>query len=273
MNPLQSQPLRAATPLFAVGSPRPAPSSTLRTPTTAGSCFRLLMKISRIWTWVLCGLLSSALNAQTLTDTFSGTTLNSSNWVASAFTIGSVTVNDGLTLTARGRITSAYGFTGPLTITGTVSFPVNHEYLSIMFRFSGAYDDPNYGAASDGIGVLIGPALSGVKFSVGDINGGYQPLTVGFSYSLNTPYNFKITDDGLNVTFYMNDMTTPLFTTTSAISSGNLVGFYSRENIGLSEISAIQITAVPEPATWGVIVGLGAFGLVILRRRFAAKRG
>lgn len=273
MNPLQFQPLRAATPLFAVGSPRPAPSLALHTPTAAGSCFHRLMKNSRIWTLALCGLFSSALNAQTLTDTFSGTTLNTSNWVASAFTIGSVTVNDGLTLTARGRITSAYGFTGPLTITGTVSFPVNHEYLSIMFRFSGAYDDPNYGAATDGIGVLIGPALSGVKFSVGDINGGYQPLTVGFSYSLNTPYNFKITDDGSNVTFYMNDMTTPLFTTTSAISSGNLVGFYSRENIGLSEISAIQITAVPEPATWGVIVGLGAFGLVILRRRFAAKSG
>lgn len=272
MNPLQYQPLRAETPLFAVGSPRPAPSSALSTPTAAGSCFRLFMKISWIWTLVLCGVFSSALNAQTITDTFSGTTLNSSNWVASAFTGGSVTVNDGLTLTARGRITSAFGFTGPLTITGTVSFPDTNEYLSIMFRFSGTYDEPTYGSASDGIGVLIGPALNGVKFHVGDNNGGYQPIHVGFSYSINTPYNFKITDDGLNVTLYMNDMTTPLFTTTSAISSGNLVGFYSRENIGLSQISAIQVTTVPEPATWGVmIVGLGALGLVSLRRRFAAK--
>lgn len=229
------------------------------------------MKNRWILTLVVWGVFSSALNAQTLIDMFSGTTLNSSNWIASAFPNGSVTVNDGLTLTARGRITSAYGFTGPLTITGTVSFPNTAEYLTIMFRFSGAYDEPTYGSASDGIGVLIGPALNGVKFHIGDNNGGYQPIHVGFSYSINTAYNFKITDDGLNITFYMNDMVTPLFTTTSAISSGNLVGFYSRENVGLSEISAIQITTVPEPATWS-LVGLGALGLVILRRRFAAKR-
>lgn len=222
---------------------------------------------------VLCGIFSSALNAQTLTDTFSGTTLNSSHWIASAFTGGSVTVNDGLTLAARGRITSAYGFTGPLTITGTVSFPNTEEYLTIMFRFSGTYDEPTYGSASDGIGVLIGPALNGVKFHIGNNSGGDQPIHVGFSYSIDTAYNFKVTDDGLNVSLYVNDMVTPLFTTTSGISSGNLVGLYSRENIGLSQISAIQITAVPEPATWGVIVGLGALGLVILRRRFAAKRG
>jgi hypothetical protein len=212
-------------------------------------------------------LLTSALGAQTITDAFPGTVLNTANWTASAFQSGTVTVDNGLTLTARGRITSAFGFTGPLTITGTVSFPNTNEYLSISFRSSGAYADPVYGSASDGVGVLFGPALNAVRFHIGDTDGGSDILNQSFSYTTNTPYNFKITDDGFNIGVYLGDLGTPLFTTTSAVSSGNLVGFYSRENIGTSMISTISVTAVPEPSTYAALAGLAALGLAGTKRR------
>lgn len=231
------------------------------------------MRLPRLHFLALCLLVSSALNAQTIVDTFPGNTLNSSNWTASNFPGGSVTVNDGVTLTHRGRITSAIGFTGPLTITGTVSFPDANEYLTIEFRFSGAYDDPGFGSASDGIGMLLGPAIGGVRFHIGSNTGGDDPLSAGFSFTTNTFYNFKITDDGFNVALFVDNLVTPILTTTSAISSGNLVGIYSRENVGTSVLSAVSISAVPEPATWGALAGVGALAFAIIRRKQTTKTG
>ena len=96
----------------------------------------------------------------------------------------------------------------------------------------------------------------------------YDQDTLGgfgsFSSLTSVPYTNGNNFLGLRVTSGGQDFFGFLFTTDSTLNS---YGFETTPNTGISPVTALAAAAVPEPATWTMmIIGLGAVGFAMRRR-------
>ncbi|HEY5895140.1 MAG TPA: hypothetical protein VIT91_18115 [Chthoniobacterales bacterium] len=236
-------------------------------------------------------LLTSALTALTLThhataalfsDDFNDGTIDSGLWQASTpFGDSSIAESGGnAVFLDRGRLLSLASFptsidlTGRFTITGNV-----RDEFTILTRTDGTSIHPS---AEFDLGISFrfqiqndtGSTANNVKIVHNGYPGGLPTLALGtFGLALNTPYDFRITDDGTNLALYINDLVTPFLTATDSTVFGNRLGIYNREGSGGgSSISDGSVTrldyvqVVPEPST-AVFGALSALVLFLRRTR------
>jgi hypothetical protein len=236
----------------------------------------------------LCLLLSCKAQAQILYDDFNGSSINTSLWQTSTpFSDSSITESGGSAVFQnRGRIITINALPTVLDITGSFEFTGNiHDSFYVMTRTDGISTQP-WGGFDHGIGFGfeiqndLGQTANNIWITDNDYSVSSADLTRGtYSLSLNTLYNFRITDNGNNLALYIGDLTTPLLTASDSSVYGNQVALNNREGTGGgSSISAgsmvkldyLNIQAVPEPSTaWLALVG--GLGASFLRWRKSAQ--
>jgi len=185
----------------------------------------------------------------------------------------------------RGRLSTVSPMPSVLDISGSFAFVGNiHDSFQIDTRTDGTSVD-QYGGFNSCVqfGFTIqndlGQTTSNIAIAVnvsGDTN--YIQVARGtYPLALDTFYNFRVTDDGTNVTLCIGNLTTPLLMGSTSLLSGNgnnSVGMCNREGTGGgSSISAgsivdlDQITIVPEPTTLALVVGALSCLLVMRHRK------
>jgi len=220
--------------------------------------------------------------AALLRDDFNDSTINAGLWQASTpFGDSSITESGGnAVFLDRGRLLSLAVFptsidvTGRFTITGNV-----RDQLNILTRTTGTSTNP---FAEFDLGISFrfqiqndnGSTTNNIKIARHGYPGATPILMQGtFGLALNTPYDFRVTDDGTNVALYINDLVTPFLTATDSTVIGNRLGIYNREGSGGgSSISDGSVTrldyvqVVPEPST-ALFGALSALVFLVSRNR------
>ncbi len=173
---------------------------------------------------------------------------------------GTLNVNGGFTagggLTNTGTLGGSGTFTSSLTNSGTLS-PGNSPGLLtvtgnltlqgssvLVMELGGLVEGVSYDSIDVGGVLSLGGALN-VTF----VNG-FSPMT-GATFNLFDAASFNGTFNSMSMPTLANGLSWD----TSALASSGLLG--------------VTGTAIPEPSTYAAFVGLGALGLVIIRRRRA----
>ncbi len=190
--------------------------------------------------------------AQPFTDMFTGST---SNWQAiAAFSDSSAIQSDGaLTLSNGGKVVTAKALATPVDVT-------------LKFRFAGSqYDNLRVVTRTDG-------ATTGGEFARGIVfhiqmrtdtgsqannvyihNAGGVIAQATYPIAHNQDYTVRIVDDGSNLLFYINNLTSPLLQATDSTAYGTKVGLRNREGAGagsfISSGSQVKISAFTATAT------------------------
>jgi hypothetical protein len=219
----------------------------------------------------LLALLPTALSAQVLlTDDFNDSTINPALWTVILPNGGSSVIENGgaLTTAGRGILGSVAGFTSPYTISGSFTMNDSLEHFNVVFR-----TDLSAGDFGERRGIFVSFSNDGDQISIQRYsNAGDNELLAVKSYSLATSqsYSFEIMDTGSVVMLSIGG--TLELTGSSNYSTGNKIGFYSREFGSTStSVDSLTVTAIPEPATYSALIGFMAFGLVTIRRNGAPR--
>jgi hypothetical protein len=248
------------------------------------------MKIKQLSTVALaCSVAYGAMAQTILSDNFNGSAINSSLWQTSTpFSDSSITESGGFAVFQnRGRIITANALPTAIDITGTFEFTgSSHDNLRIVTRADGITSNPS-AEYDHGIGFGLemqndsGQTANNIWIQELGYPGSSPELARGtYALSLNTAYNFRITDNGNNLALYIDDLTTPVLTATDSAIYGNLVALYNREGAGAgSSISAgsivqldtLTIQSAPEPSIVSLTLA-GGFGILYLRRQKFMKR-
>lgn len=209
----------------------------------------------------------AALSGQTLlNDTFSGGSLNSSNWTTILPTGSSTVVQAGgvVTTTARGILATANSFSTPYVISGTFTLLDGSEHFNVAFRT----DLSDSGSSYERPGMLVTFSNDGDQISIQRFtNASDWSSLANASYVLNTSqaYSFSITDTGNLITLAVNGV--DQISASSTYLTGGYIGFYSRElGSTATAIDSITISAIPEPSTYVAIFGVVALAGVVIRR-------
>jgi hypothetical protein len=192
--------------------------------------------------------------------------------------------------------TNAAGWTVP-AIPGSYDFVMTSGSAGAVGQYTPVklWDAANFGASTwNGLAPIAGnfAALNG-DFHVGALSQSISGLTVGKTYTLSFDYAFGqqlgfsgATDQFLTTSLGGSTFVSPTddlvshgfsgwntFTTTiTATASTEILSFLATsvpQEPGMALVTGVSLTsAVPEPATWAMmIVGLGAMGVVARRRR------
>lgn len=223
---------------------------------------------------LLCVATTAALHGQILlSDTFTGGTLNSSLWTTILPTGSSSVVQSGgvVTTTARGILATANQFSSPLVISGTFTMQSSVEHFNVAFRTD--LSTAGAGSSFERAGMFVSFSNDGDQVSIQQFTSASDHATLAsatFLLNSGQAYSFSITDTGSNVTLAINGV--DQITASSTFSTGNFIGFYSREfSSTATAIDSITISAIPEPSTYVVIAGLGALCFVGYCRRWALR--
>jgi hypothetical protein len=241
----------------------------------------------RILVLIALPSLCPPIHAQTLIDSFGGTSVNSANWqVITPFADSSVVEGGGdVTLTNRGMLLSQNPFGPIITITGQFEITGSiHDQFAITLDTTGSITNP-HGAFDNGIQFQVisqfdnGSTSNNVNINA--ISDDIQTISIvnaTMPINIGQVYDFKVTDDGFNTAFYVGNLETPILTMSLDQSGfGDLVGFNNREGAdggsldsagSVTELSNVEISSVPEPATFGLLFGLiGLVTTTVLKRR------
>ncbi len=155
----------------------------------------------------------------------------------------------------------------------------NYDRFAVLFRSDGSIDS-HWQSPWGGIGV---------RFTLSD-NPDYGPTQTiqirnfkydydeslavlassGFSLSANTYYDFKIVDDGFNISVYMNGATTPTLSVSTLLDYGDTIQFGNRSQMHgwppPYNMDLDYISIVPEPSVFAIICA-GGFALAGRRKR------
>ncbi len=216
--------------------------------------------------------------AYALRDDFDGASVDASLWTTSlpfpSGIFGPSALNEAggsLTFVNRGTLItkeafSAVDITGRFTITGEQS-----DKFKIVLRTDGSFCEP-YAESANGIAVRfghIGYNAYNVEFEQRETpSNGIALANAVYPIALNTAYDFRITDDGSTIDFYIGDLDTPLLSATTAVDSGDRIVIYNGQNLaGPNRTTALDfIQIVPEPAA-ATLICFGLLGMSLRRRR------
>jgi hypothetical protein len=154
-----------------------------------------------------------------------------------------------------------------------------YDRFSVLFRSDGSIDN-HWQSPWGGIGVRFtmssnpdyGPTQS---IQIRDFKFDYdESLAVlassDFLIEANTDYDFKIVDDGYNISVYMNNSVAPVLAVGTSVDYGDTVQFSNRSQMHSGpppyNMELDYITIVPEPSGLAVL-GIGLLSLWSLRRR------
>ena len=251
-------------------------------------------KISRLIALFVCSLSFGAMAQSILSDNFNGSTINSSLWQTSTpFSDSSITEGGGnAVFQNRGRLLSNASLPTDIDITGSFEFSGSiHDSFRVVTRTDGTTSNPpGYFDLGIGFGFEIENDLGSTTGNIFIVHDGYPgpsdyDLARGtYSISLDTFYNFRITDDGNNLALYIGDLATPLLTATDSSVYGNQLGLYNREGTGggssistgsVVQLDYLNIEAVPEPTTaWLAFDGIALFfAPCIFKKRMGITKG
>ena len=180
-------------------------------------------------------VLSQHAGTVNVADDFNDGTIDTSKWsVNNSANSGFSAVAEqsgSIVLTQRGYLNSASPFapvaTNGIRISGEVTFASSGDFLQIVTRGSGTPTGP-FGEISEGVKFYISPQSNSI-FVNG--SGGAMALVTGATY------RFEVIDTGSNLIFKVSEVANPfnsvtVTSTSSLVSSTNLVTFYNRESAG-----------------------------------------
>jgi autotransporter-associated beta strand protein len=174
-----------------------------------------------------------ASGASLYVDADSGFTLDSTQTLG-----GSGSITGGLLTLGSGATLEPGSSPGTLTFTGGLTLD------------AGAILNFELGTASDLIavtgGTLTGPSSGTVTLNLADSGGFTAGTYTLFDYTAATASDFDVTDFTLGTTIAGYDYSLGLLNSTLQLTA---------------------VSAVPEPSTYAVILGLGALGFVVWRKR------
>ena len=219
----------------------------------------------------VCFLLASKSNGQSLTDDFSGNSINASQWTIYNTDIGNSSVTEGgggATFINGAGLMTVGGFQDA-TVSGSFEFTGdNDDRFSIVLRFDGTSFDPHWQQPSSGIQIQFAPSSNpspdNPSLQINDLALNTQLAYAAPEIDMDTYYNFMITDSGSQIDVYLGNTDTPALVADTTASYGETIGIFNRSQIDLggpvheTELSNISITPVPEPTT------LSLFALSIL---------
>jgi len=217
--------------------------------------------------------------ADSLLDQFDGPLINSSDWNISFTSYGNSAVeqNAGLLTIKNGAFLTAKNPFGNPTISGKFSFTGwEYDRFQVIFRSDGIQNDSQF--PLNGVGVQFTPSSNpdfGSSKTVQFFN--YNNFTTLASasptISMNTFYEFKITDNGSNISVFLENMVVPLFSYSTSSTYGDMVQIRNREQAAGSwpppyflNLDYVSIQGVPEPSSLSLIIAGGAV-LVAGRRK------
>jgi hypothetical protein len=215
-----------------------------------------------------------------LSDTFSGSSVNTSNWsVSLPYADTSAPVSSGrVSLTNGAGLLSVSNYATPIEV--SFSFAItgsNYESFNVYTRSDQFYPD-GY-AFQNGVGVSI-RIQSDTGVTAGNImlhDDGATIASGTIPLSLNTLYSARLVDTGSALTLYWGSDTSPFITATTAADYGDKVGAWNRHGAAagssisagsITQIDSLTISAIPEPSTYAAIFGCVTLaGAVVWRRR------
>lgn len=186
--------------------------------------------------------------------------LDTNTWEAlTPFSDSQMTISDGTaTFINRGILISQVSFPTEYQISGNFEFTgTTSDMFQIVLRTDGTLLSPAENWAN---GVYIG--FGGDEAGLNSANNvkiqGTEVSSYGsFTFTPNTCYNFKITDNGNTIDLYLNNLTTPMLVLSDSESYGNEIamedsrgtagGGIEGEGLGVV-LDNFSITPVPEPA-------------------------
>jgi fibronectin-binding autotransporter adhesin len=215
-------------------------------------------------------------------NTYSGETTISSgtaslgNSSGSAFGSGPVTVNYGAKLSGNGS------FTGPLTLSGTISPGNSPGFQSTGSQVWNGFASYNWELNKVGgtkgadpgwdwlniNGTLTLTATSSSKFNLNLLSltlGNTSGNVIDFNSSVNSSYTIASASGGI---FGFDSSAFAINTTGFTNNLGGGTWFLSLGNGGTDlNLNFLSASAIPEPGTYGALAGLAALGLAAHRRR------
>jgi len=286
--PQTTAPLATSQPSPSTPNPKPRPLRHSLSILSHSASVTQVMHLRALISLAALAGLSSAVRADTttLTDFFNGSSLDTTKWTASTpFSDSSVSVSGGnLILDNRGRLLSKAGFDEPIDLTMGFQITGNiHESFKVFLRTDGVstnapgeFDRGIF--ASFRIQSDTGQASGNITLSQQNHPFSLGMLATGtYALALNQTNVIRLTDDGYNVSLYINDLANPFLSYSIADSFGNQIGFFNREGTGAgSGISAgsqvrvdfVSITSnVPERGSTLIMLGMTVLGLVAARMR------
>lgn len=244
--------------------------------------------ITRLLVFAAVSLASTGFSQVLLTDDFNGATINSSKWTVSLpYADSSVAETSGyLQVRNRGRIASVLPFAGSYSVSGNLMLSNNQFSNSkVVLRTDGS----SLGAAEmPGVAVQFQVREDGAVqnqisiYTIGASGGQSAATNLTTPLALGTWYAFSIVDDGASVRLFFDGSSTPTLSLTTAYSAGGLMGFYNREgsaagssisNNGNGRLDSITVSAIPEPSTYAVWVGVTTLLLALCRQKRRANIG
>lgn len=246
-----------------------------------------LMKSKIYLAFLAISSLTSSTSAHLISDNFNNGIIDTSAWqIITPFGDSSITESGGdAVLANKGWLLSASLLPTALDITGRFQFTGSvHDQFKVVTRASGTFADNPFGEVDLGIGFEFwmmtdsGSPVNNLKI-VRNTNPGSTPiLSEGtFAISLNTYYDFRLTDDGTSLALYISDLSTPFLTATESSVLGSRLAIYNREGTGggssISDGSIVRldyVQVVPEPSS-ALLLFAGA-AVWLCRRKLGIKK-
>lgn len=226
-------------------------------------------------------LLTAPLSGQILLDDqFAGIAVDSSCWaVSEPFYDSSATVSNGrLSLSNGAGVLSAISYSSPIEVMFSFAFTGgSHDSLRVFTRVDNFHVN-GYGPVH-GVGVTFrvqsdpGDPTNNITLenSLGNILcTATVPLVVGVFYEA------RLVDTGSSLAFFINGSSEPLLTAATIENFGGKVVISNREGAGnysfisagsVSTFDYVTISAIPEPGSYGMFLGLMSIVLCVARRR------